>query len=64
MSRLIIKGPATSANVGPGYDIFALALDEPFDIIEVELSDLPGIEISVENNQTGIPLDPKKNVAG
>ena len=45
MSRLIIKGPATSANVGPGYDIFALALDEPFDIIEVELSDLPGIEI-------------------
>ena len=64
MSRLIINGPATSANVGPGYDIFALALDEPFDIIEVELSDLPGIEISVENNQTGIPLDPKKNVAG
>ncbi len=64
MSGLIIKGPATSANVGPGYDIFALALDEPYDLIALEMLDRKGIEIVVENDKTGIPLDPLKNVAG
>lgn len=64
MKRVIIKGPATSANVGPGYDIFALALAEPFDKIELTLLDEPGIEITIKNDSLGIPTDPSKNVAG
>ena len=29
-----IHAPATTSNIGAGFDIFGLALDEPFDTIE------------------------------
>ncbi|RLG05068.1 MAG: homoserine kinase, partial [Thaumarchaeota archaeon] len=30
-----IKVPATSANLGAGFDVFGLALKEPYDIVDV-----------------------------
>jgi len=34
--RLRVKAPASSANLGPGFDVFGLALMEPYDIVEAE----------------------------
>lgn len=60
-----IAAPATISNIGPGFDIFGMALKEPFDIIEGRKTD-SGIVIS---EMTGpgadsIPADPKKNSVG
>ena len=33
-----VRVPATSANLGAGFDVFGIALETPFDIIEVEKS--------------------------
>lgn len=64
MNSIRIIAPATSANVGPGYDIFALALNEPFDEFELTLAEKPGVIISIDNNNQNIPSDPYDNTAG
>jgi homoserine kinase len=64
MKSVQLFAPATSANVGPGYDIFALALREPFDEIEVSLREESGVTITVENDLHGIPTNPRDNTAG
>ncbi|MCD4734747.1 MAG: homoserine kinase [Bacteroidales bacterium] len=64
MLSIKIQTPATSANVGPGYDIFALALQEPFDEIELTLNNSGKVAIEIENNSQNIPTDPKDNTAG
>ena len=64
MNSVRIQAPATSANVGPGYDIFALALKEPFDEIEVSLNDSGKISIAITNDSQNIPVNPQDNTAG
>lgn len=64
MNRVRIKAPATSANVGPGYDIFALALSDPFDEIEIVLNDSGRITIEISNDIQNIPTHPQDNTAG
>lgn len=64
MKSIRIKAPATSANVGPGYDIFALALEEPYDIIELSLNDSGHITIQIDHNVQNIPTNPNDNTAG
>ncbi|MFC1768704.1 homoserine kinase [Nanoarchaeota archaeon] len=39
MKQVAIYAPATIANVGPGYDIFGLALNSPGDIVVARLTD-------------------------
>ncbi|MFA4957243.1 MAG: homoserine kinase [Candidatus Methanoperedens sp.] len=58
-----IRVPATSANLGSGFDVFGIALETPFDIIDIEKSDR--IEIVVLGRESQfVPADPKKNIAG
>jgi len=64
MQTIRIYAPATSANVGPGYDIFALALNEPYDEFEISLNDSGEISIKIENNSQNIPTEVKNNSAG
>ncbi|MES1198303.1 MAG: homoserine kinase [Chitinophagaceae bacterium] len=61
--KIIIKAPATVANLVCGFDILGLALNEPEDIMEVTLSDRPGIRIS-HTDGYDLPVEPEKNVAG
>jgi homoserine kinase len=63
MDHLKIRVPATSANLGSGFDVFGIALETPFDIIEIEKSDR--IEIVVLGRESQfVPIDPKRNTAG
>ncbi len=64
MKSVKIKAPATSANVGPGYDIFALSLREPFDEIELKLNESGNITIEIINDSQDIPTNPQDNTAG
>ena len=58
-----IKAPATVANLVCGFDILGLALREPEDIMELTLSDVPGIRIRHIDGYD-LPVEPEKNVAG
>jgi len=55
--------PATSANLGPGYDSLGLAL-ELRDHVSATLSDQPGVRVSVEGQGAGVlPTDETHLVA-
>lgn len=57
-----VAAPATTSNIGPGFDTFGLALKEPYDIIEGRRTEsgLSILEISGPGSES-IPTDPKKN---
>ncbi|MGC4034387.1 MAG: homoserine kinase [Chitinophagaceae bacterium] len=63
MKSIKVKAPATVANLVCGFDILGLALNDPEDIMELRLSDQPGIRIS-HTDGYDLPVEPEKNVAG
>jgi len=36
-----VLAPATSANLGPGFDVFGMALERPWDVVEVRAVERP-----------------------
>lgn len=63
--RIRVFAPATIANLGPGFDVLGLALSQPGDVIEGELSERPGVEIvEVTGDGGALSRDPERNVAG
>ena len=60
-----IHAPATTSNLGAGFDIFGLALNEPYDTIEGRKID-SGIVIKEVSGpgSDSIPTDPEKNSVG
>jgi homoserine kinase len=62
-SRVTVQCPGTVANLVCGFDILGMALDAPFDIMEVRLLDEPKIIVT---SKDGFPLpsDPAQNTAG
>ena len=60
VSKVTVKAPSSTANLGPGFDVFGLAVDAFYDT--VTLTKIKnGIKIVTEDN---IPTDPEKNTAG
>ena len=63
-SRIRVFAPATIANLGPGFDVLGLALTEPGDLIEAELTTGRGVEIAdITGDGGALSRDPLKNVA-
>ena len=63
MRKVIVHSPGTVANLVCGFDILGMALQEPYDIMEMTLIDVP--EVRIQNRDSfGLPTDPQKNVAG
>ncbi len=63
MKKITIHSPATVANLVCGFDILGLALNEPCDVMELVLTQEPGLIIH-NADHFGLPTDPLKNVAG
>jgi homoserine kinase len=65
MDEVSIKvfAPATIANLVCGFDILGMALNDPMDIMEVSLSNNPGIRIKHLDNYN-LSCVPEQNVAG
>ncbi len=63
MKQVVIKSPATVANLVCGFDILGMALHEPYDVMEFSLLDEP--KVVIHNKDTfNLPTEPEKNVAG
>ncbi len=60
VSKIVVKAPSSTANLGPGFDVFGLALDAYYDTIQLEKGS-NGIKIQSSDL---IPLVPEKNSAG
>jgi homoserine kinase len=63
MKKVKIKSPGTVANLVCGFDILGLALNDPFDIMEVTLLDEPKVIIT-NRDDFNLPVEPERNVAG
>lgn len=60
-SSVTARAPSSTANLGPGFDVFGLALDAFYDTVKVSKVAKQGILIVTSDN---IPTDPKKNTSG
>lgn len=60
VSKIVVRAPSSTANLGPGFDVFGLALDAYYDTIQLEKGS-NGIKIQSTDL---IPLVPEKNSAG
>ncbi|KXB06856.1 hypothetical protein AKJ52_01425 [candidate division MSBL1 archaeon SCGC-AAA382C18] len=54
-----VTSPSSIANLGPGFDVFAMALNEPVDKVEMSFSE--EMNISDVSNFKNIPRDPHSN---
>lgn len=59
-SKITVRAPSSTANLGPGFDVFGLAVDAFFDEITLTKKK-SGISIVTEDN---IPTNPDNNTAG
>jgi homoserine kinase len=64
LKQVTVKAPATSANLGPGFDVFGIALEQPND--KVTLTTIrQGLKIQTSGiGAKTISLIPEKNTAG
>ena len=60
---LTVTAPATSANLGSGFDVFGVAFERPLDVVRVERAPETTIEVTGVGSQY-IPTDPERNTAG
>ncbi|MFB6122890.1 MAG: homoserine kinase, partial [Haloferacaceae archaeon] len=60
---ITVRAPATSANLGSGFDVFGVALDRPADVVRVEKADRTTIEVTGYGAEY-IPEDPAGNTVG
>ena len=63
MKSIKVRCPGTVANLVCGFDILGMALNAPYDIMEVRLLDEPKVIIQNRDNYN-LPTEPEKNVAG
>ncbi len=60
---VVVKCPATVANLVCGFDILGMALQEPFDIMKLKLIDEPKVYIT-NKDAYDLPTEATRNVAG
>ena len=60
VSKITVKAPSSTANLGPGFDVFGLALDAFYDTVTLTRTK-NGIRIITDDD---IPANPEKNTAG
>lgn len=60
---LTVRAPATSANLGSGFDVFGVSLSRPADVVSVERAEETTIDVTGTGSQY-IPEDPEKNTVG
>lgn len=65
MNAVTVEARASSANLGPGFDVFAIALGEPVERLRLSFrrGGLLRVRVTVPEG-LGLPTDPGQNVAG
>lgn len=63
--RVVASAPSSTANLGPGFDVFGLALDAFHDKVELEIAQTRSLQIEIYGEYgSTIPLQPEANSAG
>lgn len=62
-NKIKLYAPATIANIVCGFDVLGMALNGPYDVMEMSVSKEPGIHIQHLDNYN-LPTEPTLNVAG
>ncbi len=60
VSKVTVRAPSSTANLGPGFDVFGLAIDAFYDTVTLTKTK-NGIKIITDDD---IPTSPEKNTAG
>ena len=60
VSKITVKAPSSTANLGPGFDVFGLAIDAFYDVVTLTKTE-NGITIVTNDD---IPTNPENNTAG
>jgi homoserine kinase len=64
INSVTVTAPCTTANLGPGFDVFALALEAFHDTAHIQTSPR-GLTLEIVGpNSAGVPADPELNSAG
>lgn len=63
IQSVVVRTPATVANMVCGFDVLGFAVEEPYDIMQLSRTNQPGLTIIHEDGY-GLPCDPSQNVAG
>ncbi|MGY3054678.1 homoserine kinase [Pedobacter sp. UYEF25] len=62
LGEVKVFAPATVANVVCGFDVLGFAVNEPGDVVDMKLTDKPGVIITKITGDDGkLPLAPEKN---
>ena len=61
VSRITVVAPSSTANLGPGFDVFGLAVNAFYDEVTLTKTKQRGISIITEDS---VPSNPDKNTAG
>ncbi|RPD49382.1 homoserine kinase [Hymenobacter sediminis] len=60
---ITVLAPATVANVVCGFDVLGFALAEPHDVMQLRLTEQPGV-VLIHEDDFDLPTEPSRNVAG
>lgn len=63
MKTITIHSPATIANLVCGFDVLGLALEEPYDVMTLTITEKPGLQIA-HTDTYQLTTIPEENVAG
>lgn len=55
--------PASISNIGPAFDVLGLAIDAPGDFVNARRSAVPGLNFSLLNTGSPVPVSASQNVA-
>ena len=61
MNTVSVRAPSSTANLGPGFDVFGLALDAFYDELTITKREEKGVKI---HDSGDVPTNPEKNTAG
>ena len=64
IKNVIAIGPASSANLGSGFDCFAIALDNIFDTVKISLNGKSDVVVKNISQTKNIPVQPTENTGG
>lgn len=65
VSFVRVTAPCTSANLGPGFDVFGLALEAFHDTVQIQCSPKEGVELEIVGlDSANVPRDSHLNSAG
>ncbi len=58
-----VFAPASISNLGPGFDVFGIAINRPGDIVVAKRKKETGLSFSVITKDENVPLETKNNIA-